>query len=128
MNNLLSMKGRINRARHIIGVLVIGGVTGSAMSLVSIALSSKLPTIEALMCLFVLLAAVVFGAFQAVKRLHDIDRPGTHYWLLYVPFYNIYLFVLLLFKKGTVGPNRYGPDPLAVQSVAVTTDLYSKIL
>jgi hypothetical protein len=47
-----------------------------------------------------------------VKRLHDLDRSGAHYWLLLVPLYNIYLALLLLFKKGTTGPNRFGPDPL----------------
>jgi uncharacterized membrane protein YhaH (DUF805 family) len=51
-------------------------------------------------------------AFQAVKRLHDLDRPGSHYWLFLLPFYNIYLGWVLLFKKGTAGNNIYGPDPL----------------
>jgi uncharacterized membrane protein YhaH (DUF805 family) len=55
----------------------------------------------------------VVYAFQTVKRLHDIDRPGTHYWLLLIPIYNIYLSILLHFKKGTEGPNAYGPDPLS---------------
>lgn len=65
------------------------------------------------------LAGAVVIAFQGVRRLHDLDRPGTHYWLLLVPFYNIYLGLLLLFKKGTEGPNRYGEDPLVAQSAAL---------
>jgi len=52
-------------------------------------------------------------AFAAVKRLHDLERPGAHYWLLLIPVYNIYLALVLLFKRGTSGPNRYGDDPLA---------------
>jgi uncharacterized membrane protein YhaH (DUF805 family) len=51
-------------------------------------------------------------AFQAVKRLHDLGRPGSHYWLFLIPFYGIYLCFVLLFKKGTDGSNPYGPDPL----------------
>jgi len=50
-------------------------------------------------------------AFLVVRRLHDLDKPGAHYWLLLVPFYNIYLSILLTFQKGTTGPNRFGEDP-----------------
>ena len=46
-------------------------------------------------------------ALQAVKRFHDLDRPGTHFWLLLIPIYGIYIGLLLLFKKGTEGPNRF---------------------
>jgi len=48
----------------------------------------------------------------AVKRLHDLGRPGWHVLGCMVPVYNLYLGCLLLFKKGEVGPNEYGPDPL----------------
>ena len=58
------------------------------------------------------LAGAVVAAFQAVKRLHDLGRPGWHYWLLLIPLYNIYLAIVLLFVKGTPGTNPYGVDPL----------------
>jgi hypothetical protein len=51
--------------------------------------------------------------FCAVKRLHDMGRPGTHFWMLLIPVYGILLSFILLFKKGTQGENTYGPDPLA---------------
>lgn len=47
-------------------------------------------------------------AFQIVKRLHDLGRPGVHFWLLLVPFYNLWLLLLMLFKPGTLGANQYG--------------------
>ena len=56
------------------------------------------------------LANVVL-AFVAVKRLHDLGRPGWHYWLLLVPFYNLYLGLVLLFQQGTPGSNRFGVNP-----------------
>ena len=34
-----------------------------------------------------------------------------HYWLFFVPFYNIYLGLVLLFTRGVQGNNQYGPDP-----------------
>lgn len=57
-----------------------------------------------------------------IQRLHDLNRPGSHWFLLLIPFYNIYLGLLLSFKKGTVGPNRFGEDPLAsVAGAALST-------
>lgn len=52
------------------------------------------------------------GIAVTVKRLHDLGRPGWHWFLLMVPIYNIYLGLVLLLKKGEETRNRYGPDPL----------------
>jgi hypothetical protein len=41
-----------------------------------------------------------------------LGRPGWHYWLLFLPFYNLYLAGLMFFKKGAGSPNAFGPDPL----------------
>lgn len=60
-----------------------------------------------------ILGGIWAGIAITVKRLHDLDRPGWHWLLLAVPFYNIYLGLVLLFARGTWGPNRFGPDPLA---------------
>ena len=66
----------------------------------------------------VILLYLAFSAFLTVKRFHDLDRPGTHYWLLWVPlYYPFYLLWILLFKRGTDGPNQYGADPLAETSL-----------
>jgi uncharacterized membrane protein YhaH (DUF805 family) len=48
----------------------------------------------------------------SVRRLHDINRTG--WWRLLV-FTGIGDLLLLIWDctKGTDGPNRFGPDPLA---------------
>lgn len=59
---------------------------------------------------------LLFAFAQApivAKRMHDIERSAMYYWLLFIPLYNIYLGLLLLFKPGTRGSNEYGPDPSA---------------
>jgi uncharacterized membrane protein YhaH (DUF805 family) len=52
------------------------------------------------------------GLAVSIRRLHDIDRTG--WWFLLV-FTVIGLIVLLVWycMRGTLGPNRFGPDPLA---------------
>jgi uncharacterized membrane protein YhaH (DUF805 family) len=47
----------------------------------------------------------------AIRRLHDIDRTG---WWFLIAFTVIGLIVLIVWfcQRGTVGPNRFGADPL----------------
>jgi uncharacterized membrane protein YhaH (DUF805 family) len=40
----------------------------------------------------------------AVRRMHDCNKSG---WFILVPIYNI----ILALKPGTIGQNRFGPDP-----------------
>jgi uncharacterized membrane protein YhaH (DUF805 family) len=47
----------------------------------------------------------------SARRLHDIDRSG--WWALLI--FTVIGYVVLLgwaFMRGTVGTNRFGPDPL----------------
>jgi uncharacterized membrane protein YhaH (DUF805 family) len=46
------------------------------------------------------------------RRLHDIDR--TAWWILIVAtVIGVVLLLIWNCMKGTSGPNRFGPDPLA---------------
>ena len=58
------------------------------------------------------LALFLPGLAVAIRRLHDLDRTG---WWFLIAFTVIGLILLLVWDcmKGTTGPNRYGPDPLA---------------
>ena len=58
------------------------------------------------------LVTLLPGLAVSVRRLHDIDRSG---WWVWIALTIIGIFVLIYWdcKKGTAGPNRFGPDPLA---------------
>jgi uncharacterized membrane protein YhaH (DUF805 family) len=124
MNGLFSTQGRLNRAKYVWRTLLMG----MSVNLVAFVAAFLLRGIAgehaepaALLVFYLLtMAGVVATAFEAVKRLHDLERPGSHYWLLLIPFYNIYLALVLLFKRGTSGPNRYGDDPLAAPQGGMT--------
>ena len=60
------------------------------------------------------LALFLPGLAVTIRRLHDLDRTG--WWVLLV-LTVIGIIVLLAWfcMRGTVGPNRYGPDPLEGQ-------------
>ena len=67
---------------------------------------------EAAIPLVAVLVATVINFVFIVKRFHDLDKSGWFVLGLLVPFFNIYLWILLLFVKGTTGANRFGMDPL----------------
>ena len=111
--------GRIGRQSYIfraIAINVLVMVTGFAAGFeLGITLGEDALSIAPIVGGAIELAGAVVIALQAVKRFHDLDRPGTHFWLLLIPIYGIYIGLLLLFKKGTEGPNRFGEDPLALE-------------
>ncbi len=58
------------------------------------------------------LALILPGLAVAVRRLHDIDKSG--WWLLIglVPVIGWLFVIIWACTKGSLGPNRFGPDPL----------------
>jgi uncharacterized membrane protein YhaH (DUF805 family) len=50
-------------------------------------------------------AVVVPHIAVGVRRLHDSEHSG---WWILVPFANL----ILLCRKGTIGSNKYGADPI----------------
>jgi uncharacterized membrane protein YhaH (DUF805 family) len=113
MVKLFTMQGRITRKQYILTSLAVSAVAfvvafvigfASGMAGMSEEASGSIGTA-------VSFAAAFVQAFLVVRRLHDIGKPGWHYWLLLVPLYNIYLGLVILFTPGTQGSNEYGPDP-----------------
>ena len=109
---LFSFRGRANRSWYfwhtlLDGIVVIGLIT---MVATLAGIVGVVPMV--LPFLGIVVAAVVTGIAITVKRLHDLGRPGRHWWLLLIPIYNVYFTLVLLFRRGTIGPNGFGPDPL----------------
>jgi uncharacterized membrane protein YhaH (DUF805 family) len=111
---LFSLDGRVNRGWYFLHVL-LDDLVILTMVIVMLTASVVLGTpLLLLPILGVILGGVWAAMAVTVKRLHDLGRPGWHVWAFMVPIYNIYLGLLLVFGKGTVGPNQFGPDPLGV--------------
>lgn len=46
-----------------------------------------------------------------VRRLHDQDKPGSWFFISFIPLIGGIWMLVLMCTEGTAGPNRYGPDP-----------------
>ena len=133
----LSLDGRISRKPFWIGTGVMLLVTAILVAVVEFELIEPRPVIV------VNLALLYPGFAVIVKRARDrdmslmlpvvslvldalsyaleffgltsINEPTDLYYLFNIPLWvvSFYLLVVLGFFKGTPGPNRYGPDPLA---------------
>lgn len=122
MNLLFGFQGRVNRARfwyvHIgvlIAEIIIFSFAGGAAMLAgdprAMANSAGATGLVASL-LFIPIFWVSLAV--AVKRYHDRDKSGWWIFIVLVPLIGaIWYLVEVGFLPGTIGPNKYGADPLA---------------
>ena len=135
VNLLYTYEGRINRAKWWLAVLVYV-VAVLILGVIAMALGIG-GAIVIYLAFYV--AVAISGIMVGVKRLHDRNKSG--WWMLFfygVPFLAgmmqavvgqdsalglllgvvslviaVWMFIELGCLRGSIGPNQYGPDPLA---------------
>jgi uncharacterized membrane protein YhaH (DUF805 family) len=141
MDFLFGFQGRINRAKYWLFVLIslIVGILLSALTYVFQTIG--LGMIGIIIAVIVDIAFFVAGIAVGIKRLHDRDKSGWWLLVFYLlpgilfgvgaglamttgrggisMILSLAAFALLIWAfvelaclRGTVGQNRYGPDPL----------------
>ncbi|MEJ8554160.1 DUF805 domain-containing protein [Tepidibacter sp. Z1-5] len=108
MLKYFSFEGRFNRAKYFLYPFFTG-IIFSIIEGLTFYIDNVFMWILLTVCA---IAYTIFSVACTVKRLHDLGRPGTHFWLTLIPLYNIYLGLVLLFKKGDLEANEYGENPL----------------
>jgi uncharacterized membrane protein YhaH (DUF805 family)/Tfp pilus assembly protein PilE len=103
-----SPSSRINRLRYwahsmlfMLGayaLLALGGVVAAMVSW----------TAGLIIMIPVYIVMIVYSFILIIQRLHDLNKSGWMSLLMLVPLANIYLFILIIFFKGTPGRNDYG--------------------
>jgi uncharacterized membrane protein YhaH (DUF805 family) len=107
------MQGRMGRSRYFLASLVVVIVTYACAFTIGFASGVSGGTLEyaGFLGMVIGILGCVAQAFLAVRRLHDLGKPGWHFWLFFVPFYNIYLALVLCLASGSRSANAYGPAP-----------------
>lgn len=114
---LLSFQGRVGRWQFISVILfifliafIIAFLSGLFPQL--FAMNKYIEPTVIIFLIGILIFCWVIQLFNMIKRFQDLDMSG--FWVLgmIVPLLNLFLYILLLFFKGTEGKNRFGEDPL----------------
>jgi uncharacterized membrane protein YhaH (DUF805 family) len=106
--NYVTFSGRASRSEYWYWVLfaILGALVTGILDRALFDVSSVSP-LNAIFGLVLFLP----GLAVAVRRMHDIDRTG--WWILIsLTIIGVILLIVWACMKGTIGPNRYGPDPL----------------
>ncbi len=109
MRHYATFTGRTSRAGFWLYTLFYFIIVAIACVLDSLAFGTQMAEggpISAIASLVHFIPSLAIG----IRRLHDIDRTG---WWVLLAFTGIGIIVLFIFNvlAGTVGPNRFGPDP-----------------
>lgn len=111
-----STKGRLNRKTAILRnlfismvgsvfIFILGLISGGSLMVGDLS-GALIPFLLGLIvCIVMLYSSLTIN----IRRCHDLDKSGLYIFatLLIIPAFK------LVFTKGTTGPNKYGPDPLA---------------
>lgn len=125
--NFFSYEGRMNRQKYLINSLILCAldllVIMAVLLIFYICFESELTTMDedelmllivaVTICIFIpCLPMIVSSYLIGIQRCHDFDKPGWLMLIPFVPYVGGFFYFVLLFLKGTDGPNQYGPDPL----------------
>jgi uncharacterized membrane protein YhaH (DUF805 family) len=120
---LFSFQGRVNRAKFwlvhvvmwVVLLVVFSAILGSAaMSSDPQAALQSVGAVGGIILLIVYILAIWIGLAVAAKRWHDRNKSAWWILIAVVPVVGgLWYLIECGFLKGTTGPNKYGPDPLA---------------
>ncbi|WP_201832419.1 DUF805 domain-containing protein [Microvirga zambiensis] len=107
LNKYATFSGRAQRSEYWYFFLFTAAVNIVA-SVLDAAVFGDTPVFYLIATLALILPSVAAG----IRRLHDTDKSG--WWLLIslVPVIGIIVLIVFFCQRGTVGANRFGPDPL----------------
>ena len=63
--------------------------------------------------LLYLLAILIPGLAVLVRRLHDVNKSGWWFFIIFIPIIGAIWMLILLCTDGNPGENSYGPSPKA---------------
>ncbi len=109
--------GRLNRLAYFlrsIALLLTASIVDIFLLFISVSDSGSLEPSTVIAAIFLMLQIMFLTSNLSltVRRLHDINLNGWWAILEFIPYVNIAFWLVLVFKKGSYGHNKYGANPL----------------
>ncbi|AWB47544.1 DUF805 domain-containing protein [Gemmobacter aquarius] len=119
--NYVTFSGRARRAEYwfwalfcVLANLALGILDGAIFGRNMMQHMDGSGPLSAVFTLLTLLPSIAVG----VRRLHDIDRTGWWLLIVFLPLIGWILLLVWACTRGTIGPNRFGPDPVTEPQTA----------
>jgi uncharacterized membrane protein YhaH (DUF805 family) len=109
----LSFSGRISRMRHLLGGLL--SMTLAVWLLIFVGLAPG--RLTGLLLILGFAFSVVWGCRLTALRLHDAGHSGWWLLLMFVPYLNVIVSLVLLLWPADDGDNEHGSPPQADDSI-----------
>ena len=116
--DFFSTKKRLNRKKYMLRFLTLCAFF-IAITIVFAIIDTIMLQIPAFMPLAMLAASIIVWIsflMATICRLHDLGHSGWWCVIFFVPYVNIAFAIYLILFKGTNGSNKYGDDPLAMNT------------
>lgn len=119
-------RGRVNRGQWILGLLAVSLPPSIFLAFIAQLDSQTINDIFPLIAGLLLIPAFTISISLHVRRMHDTNRSGMYFFLLFIPLVNLYCLYLLL-CEGDKEANPYGKPPTQRGIVSVVFNLENKI-
>ncbi len=101
--------GRTGRAAYFLGSMLVTVIQAFPLYRFTLVFEGTPESDMWLAAFYTVVVATLWPTIAlAVKRLHDLDKPGLLVVAMFVPIVQIVAFLLLCVVPGKAGPNRYG--------------------
>lgn len=108
LQNIFEYKGRASRSSYWWFALaeLIGWVGVLILAVIFAAVHA--PVLSILLYLAAAVASFLLSLSLTIRRLHDQNKSGFWYFIVFVPFIGGIWLLVLTVMEGTPGPNRFG--------------------
>ena len=103
--------GRLRRRAYFWRVLGLYAMGACVYAVPGLLYQAEVPSLVQLLAMVGFSAVGYLVVVQSLLRLHDLDLKSWWALVLLLPIVSYVLGAGMQFVQGTIGPNRFGPDP-----------------
>jgi uncharacterized membrane protein YhaH (DUF805 family) len=106
-----TMAGRLRRRDYFLRVLGLYALGIIVYAIPGVLYKAEIPAALKVAAFLGLTGIFYLVVVQVLLRLHDLNLRAWWFLVLFLPVVSYVLSAGVQFVQGTIGPNRFGPDP-----------------